>query len=218
MRLLDLEQGSPEWFAIRCGVPSASGFSNVVTATGKPSASADGYAAELIDEVARPMDEREREEQEAQFRGNRHTERGHRYEPKARDWFRLVTGLDVREVGFVLNDARTLGCSPDSLIFANGDPAEGLEIKAPEGKKHVLWMLGGKLPDEHKQQVHGSMVVTGLRAWHFVSYCPGYKPFRVRVEWDDYTDAVAKALSSFVDRLAESKAKFTDYLPQQKAA
>src|SRR5690606_7963138 len=120
--LLDVAQGSPEWLEARRGVPSASNFGSIVTATGKPSSTADAYAAELIDEIVRPMDERDREEQESQFRGNRHTERGHRLEPKARDWFRLVTGYDVREVGFVLNDARTLGCSPDSLIFSGNDP------------------------------------------------------------------------------------------------
>lgn len=218
MLLLDLEQGSPEWFAARAGVPSASGFSNVITPGGKLSASADGYAAELIDEIARPLADRDEEEQAAQFKGNRHTERGHAREPKARDWFRLVTGYDVRLAGFVLNDAGTLGCSPDSLICADGTPFEGLEIKAPEGKKHVLWMMGGKLPDEHKQQVHGSMVVTGFRAWHFLSDCPGYKPFRVRVEWDEYTDTCAKLLGDFTERLAKAKAQFIDYIPQQKAA
>lgn len=218
MLLLDLEQGSPEWWSARMGVPTASCFGNIVTATGKPSASADGYAAELIDELVRPVSEREQEEQAAQFRGNRHTERGHAYEPKAREWFRFVTGHDVRLAGFVMNDAGTLGCSPDSLVYFDDVPAEGVEIKAPEGKKHALWMLQNKLPDEHKQQVHGSMIVTGLRVWHFLSYCPGYKPFRVRVDWDEYTDTAAKTLDGFVARLAEAKAQFTEYLPQQKAA
>lgn len=219
MRLLDVEQGSPEWFAVRCGVPSASHHSSIVTASGKPSSSADAYAAELIDELVRPPIEREQDEQRAQFQGNRHTERGHAYEPKARDWFRLVTGLDVREAGFVLNDDGTLGCSPDSLIWHGGAPVAGAEIKAPEGKKHALWMMQGKLPDEHKQQVHGSMVVTRLRQWHFISYCPGYKPFRVLVEWDDYTDTMDKLLGDFAGRLAAAKTQFIDYFPtQQKAA
>lgn len=218
MILLDMDQGTPEWTAVRQGVPTASCFSNIVTPGGKPSASADAYAAELIDQVVRPMAERDQSEQAAQFSGNQHTERGHRYEPKARAWFSFVTGLDARQVGFVLNDSRTLGCSPDSLIFAGDDPVEGLEIKAPEGKKHALWMLQDRLPDEHKQQVHGSMVVTGLRAWHFVSYCPGYKPFRVRVEWNEYTDKVAGALASFTKRLGDARAQFALYLPQKQAA
>ena len=218
MLLLDLVQGEPAWFEARYGLPTASDMSDVITPSGKASASADAYAARLIDDVARPMADRTPEEQETQFKGNRHTERGHALEPRARDWLRFVTGWDIRTAGLVLNDARTMGCSPDSLIYASGEPIEGLEIKAPEGKKHVLWMMGGKLPDEHKQQVHGSMVVTGLRVWHFLSYCPGYKPFRVRVEWDTYTDTCAKLLGEFTERLAAAKAQFIDNIPQQKAA
>lgn len=218
MQLLDLEQGSPEWFAARRGIPTASQFGAIVTASGKPSSSADALIAELIDEVVRPMEERGQDEQLAQFRGNRHTERGHDLEPKARAWFALVTGLDVRTAGLVLTDGGRAGCSPDSLVWFGGQPVSGCEIKAPEGKKHVLWMLDGGLPDEHKQQVHGSMVVTGLRSWWFVSYCPGYKPFRVLVEWDSYTDLVAKHLAAFNDRLADARAQFVDYLPMREAA
>lgn len=218
MRLLDLEQGSPEWFAARCGIPTASSFSSIVTPGGKPSASADAYAAELIDELVRPMADRDQSEQAAQFSGNRHTERGHELEPKALAWFRFVTGLDARKAGFVLSDSGAMGCSPDSLIWVDDKPVSGCEIKAPEGKKHALWMMQNKLPDEHKAQVHGSMIVTGFKSWHFVSHCPGYKPFRLLVEWDDYTAKVAAALDGFTARLAVAREQFTEYLPQQKAA
>lgn len=211
MRLLDLEQGSLEWFQARRGIPTASEFSRIITASGKPSASAAAYRAELIDELVRPLETRDEDEQAAQFSGNRHTERGHRLEPKARDWLRFVTGQDIRIAGFALNDAGTMGCSPDSLVWLE-TPEAGVEIKSPEGKKHALWMIGGGLPDEHKQQVHGSMVVTGLRSWWFVSYCPGYKPFRTLVEWDAYTDACAKVLADFTAQLAADRERFADYL------
>ena len=36
---LDCEQGSEEWLAARLGIPTATGFENIVTATGKKSAS-----------------------------------------------------------------------------------------------------------------------------------------------------------------------------------
>lgn len=213
MIIHDVEQGSPEWLALRCGVPTASDHSCIFTASKADlSASVDPYIAELIDEIARPMSERSADEQAAVFSGNRHTERGHDLEPKARNWFRKVKGMDARQVGFVTNDDGTLGCSPDSLIFLGDIPESGLEIKAPEGKKHALWMLRGTLPDEHKQQVHGSMVVTGLRSWWFMSHCPGYAPFAVKVEWDEYTDKAAKALATFVERYAAAKQRFSTYL------
>ena len=35
------------------------------------------------------------------------------------------------------------GCSPDSFIYRDNVLVRGQEIKAPEGKKHALWMLDG---------------------------------------------------------------------------
>lgn len=210
MRVLDCDQYSPEWWAARAGVPTASNADRIITAAGKPSASANAYMAELIDELVRPQSERPQEEQG--FSGNRHTERGNMLEPKARAWHRLVTGLESREVGMVFRDDGLAACSPDCLIGDDG----GLEIKAPEGKKHALWMIEGGLPSEHKQQVHFSLAVSGLSYWDFMSYCPGYKPFRVRVEPDEYTAKVSAAIDDFVSRLAEAKEKFTDYLNYNK--
>lgn len=209
MLLHDVEQGSPEWFALRAGVATASEFSRIVTVSGKPSASADAYIAELIDEIARPMASRSQEEQAAAFSGNRHTERGHLLEPKAKAWLEFVLGKEFLPGGFITSDDGLLGCSPDARL-----DGEGCEFKAPEGKKHVLWMMGGGLPDEHKQQVHGSMVVTGERRWNFLSYCPGYAPFHVVVEWDSYTDAMAKVLAEFNKKHAAARAAFIDYLPE----
>lgn len=211
MRLLDCEQGSEQWFALRLGVPTASCADQLLTKSGKPSASADAYMGALIDECVHP-------DAEPTFTGNRHTERGHELEPQARNWYRIVTGADVREAGFVLRDDGKAGCSPDSLIYRDGKPVKGLEIKAPEGKKHALWMIQGGLPDEHKQQVHMSMAVTGLREWGFLSYCPGYKPFRVEAQWDAYTDMMAAALDDFIARLAKAKAQFIDYIQLKEAA
>ena len=218
MRLHDVDQNSDDWFRLRRGIPTASCADRILTASGKPSSAQDGYIAELIDEIVRPMETRDPEEQAARFSGNRHTERGHALEPKMRDWLALVTKADVRPVGFVTNDSGTAGCSPDSFIYVEDTIAGGVEIKAPEGKKHALWMLGGTLPDEHKQQVHFSMVVTGLSSWRFGSYCPGYKPFHVLVPWDEYTNKMAAEVDKFIARLAAAKQQFIDYIPQQKAA
>lgn len=214
MRVLDCEQYSLQWWKSRAGVPTASNADRILTATGKPSTSADAYIAELVDEIVRPQLERSQDEQAAAFAGNRHTERGHAFEPKAAAWHQLVTGLNSRPVGMVFRDDGKAACSPDRLIGDFG----GLEIKAPEGKKHALWMIQNRLPDEHKQQVHYSLAVSGLAFWDFVSYCPGYKPFRVRVEPDDYTEKMAAAIDDFVSRLDAAKEQFTDYITQQKAA
>jgi hypothetical protein len=48
MRINNHVQGSDEWLQSRLGKPTASNFGKLITPTGKPSASADGYINELI--------------------------------------------------------------------------------------------------------------------------------------------------------------------------
>jgi hypothetical protein len=198
MRIIDVEQGSPEWRALRLGIPTATDFDSMITAVkGDLSAGADGCINKLIDELVRP------ELQEESFTGNRHTEHGKEWEPKARAWYAFTTGNEVRQVGFVLRDDGKAGCSPDSLVGESG----GLEIKCPDGPTHVSYLRKRTLPDKYKQQVHGSMVITGRRWWDFLSYCPGYRPFLIRVHWDEYTDKVAAAIESFIAKLETAKAE-----------
>jgi hypothetical protein len=58
--------------------------------------------------------------------------------------------------------------------------------------------MAGGLPDDHKQQVHGAMAVTGLRRWDFFSYFPGLQPFHITVLRDAYTDKLAASLDQFI--------------------
>jgi len=199
MRIIHCEQGTPEWLAARLGVPTASEFGDIITPkTGKLSASADGYIDRLIDELVRPNAERG-------FSGNRHTERGHLYEPDARELYAFENeDARIRTVGFVLRDDGRAGCSPDALVNDDG----GLEIKSPDGPTHIGYLRAGTLPDKYKPQVHGSLVITGRAWWDFMSYCPGYKPLIVRVVPDDYTKQVADCLAQFLERFEAAKAQF----------
>ncbi|RRJ97828.1 hypothetical protein Ga0100231_005050 [Opitutaceae bacterium TAV4] len=187
----DIEQGTPEWLNLRKGHPTASRFSEVLTATGKLSKQAQGYICELIGETFCPEFE--------YWKGNAYTERGKELEAEARDAFATHTGLKVEQVGFCLADDGLLGCSPDGLIVgSDGQYVAGVEIKCPTPKTHVAYMLGDGLPDEYRQQVHGSMVVTGLSEWHFWSYFPNMMHVYVIVRRDDYTEALAASLAAFV--------------------
>lgn len=207
MRIIDCEQHSPEWFAARLGVPTASEFGDIITPkTGKLSASADGYIDRLIDEIVRPDAERG-------WGGNRHTERGTMREPEARELYAFMhENARVRTTGFILRDDGRAGCSPDSLVDHDG----GLEIKCPDGPTHISYLRAGTLPDKYKPQVHGSLVITGRSWWDFMSHCPGYRPLIVRVTPDDYTAKLAACLAEFLDRLEEAKARIIE--PQRSAA
>lgn len=186
----NITQGSPEWLAIRKGRPTASRFSDIVTATGLPSKSQEPYIRELIAECFCP--------DFPSWAGNAATDRGVELEPEAREAFSKHAGITLEQVGFVISDDGTCGCSPDSLIIFDGVHIGGVEIKCPSPKAHVGYVLDGVLPGAYKQQVHGSMVITGLRHWNFWSYFPGMKPLHVLVKRDDYTELLAKRLADFV--------------------
>ncbi len=196
MRIIDCEQGSNEWLAVRLGVPTASEFGSIITAKrGEYAAAAETYIDRLIDECVRPNADRS-------WGSTRHTDRGNALEPEARELYAFERDLVPQRVGFILSDDGTLGCSPDSLI----DPDGGLEVKCPDGPTHVKWLRYGGVPDDHKAQVHGSLIITGRAGWDFLSYCPGYPPLLVRVEPDAYTVKLRGHLDTFLANLAKARA------------
>lgn len=204
----DLEQGSDEWKLVRKGHPTASRFSDIITAAkGELSKSAQPYIRELIGESFCPDWE--------EWLGNKYTDRGKETEPEAREAFSTILDAPfaVKEVGFVLGDDLVCGCSPDGLIYEGEALVSGVEIKCPSPKVHVGYVLDGGLPSAYKQQVHGSMVVTGLTCWHFWSYFPGLRPHHIIVQRDDYTAKLQAALWEFV---ASYKAEYAKAVPQLK--
>lgn len=190
MRIVDCEQGSPEWFAARRGIPTASEFGSIIMPVRHRLATAhDAYINRLIDEIVRPDAERG-------FAGNRHTLRGKLLEDDAREFYAFERDTLPRRVGFILTDDGRAGASPDSLV----DPDGGLEIKCPDGPTHVAWLRAGRLPGEHKPQVHGCLVVSGRAWWDFLSYCPGYPALLLRIERDEFTAKLAAVLAQFLTK------------------
>jgi putative phage-type endonuclease len=192
-------QQSEEWFRARSGRPTASQFSRILTATGKDSSQWEDFAIELIGQCVRP--------DEISFEGNRHTDRGNELEPEARDLFAETMDLEVSEVGFITRDDGVIGCSPDGLV-TNPNSSKwiaGLEIKCPLAKNHIKYHVENKVPDAYRAQVHGSMAVTGLKHWYFMSYCPGMNPFIIRVDRDEYTKQLSDALDRFLIFYAERR-------------
>ena len=59
MKIYDVEQGSPEWKALRLGIPTASEFDKIVTPTGAFSKQSQGYMNRLAAErfLRKPLDE-----------------------------------------------------------------------------------------------------------------------------------------------------------------
>lgn len=189
--IIQCRQGDEEWDKLRAIRPTASEFDKIYTGSGKQSEQRSAYMSRLA--IATKY-------QVPKFMGNKWTERGKDLEPQAREKFIEKTGFDVREVGFCQRKGSIAGCSPDGLIYHNGEPIAGLEIKCYKLDKHLAIVNAGKLPAKNKPQVHGGLWVTGLKAWIFCVYCPEAYPldFRViEVTPDSYTEKLGDAIRSF---------------------
>ena len=192
----DIEQGSPEWLALRVGLPTASCFDKIITTKGVPSKSAKKYIYQLAGERMLGFSP-EGYQNDAMIRGNE-------LEPEARAAYEFITERKVKEVGFCFKDDRKLyGASPDGVIGEDG----GLEIKCPTLAVAIEYLDKGKLPTAYVQQVQGTLLVTGRLWWDFLSYYPGLPPLIVRVERDEkLIAALSYELESFcidLDELTE---------------
>lgn len=190
MNILTDEQYSPAWWQARRGVPSASNAAKVYTSQGKASASQSQYIADLIAEHYDPCYGVVSDYQSAAMKN------GSMMEPESRRYYEFDTGLKVQEVGFCVTDDGRFGCSPDGLVGDDG----GLECKSPQHNTQVKYLLAGKVPAEYLPQVHWSLVVTGRAWWDFISYAVGLPKLVVRVERDDYTEAMAAEMGRFYDK------------------
>ena len=107
----DCDQGSPEWFAARAGIPTASQFDTVMAqgrTKGSPSVTRRKYMLTLIGEALSGAC--------VESYSNAHMERGHQMEQEARDLYAMVSGHEPVQVGFMRRALPTgdAGASPDS--------------------------------------------------------------------------------------------------------
>ena len=186
LQILQCEQGSPEWFAARSGLPTASEFATVMASgkAGADSKTRKTYMLKLAGEIltGEPMDS---------F-SNAHMERGKLMEDEARDLYAFMHDAEPERVGFIRrSDA---GASPDSLIGTAG----GLEIKTKLPHILIDVLLKGEMPPEHMAQVQGCMWIAEREWWDFAAYWPKLPLFVKRIPRDDlYIANMAKAVDVF---------------------
>jgi len=192
MKIIECSQRSPEWYEVKRGIPSSSGFSDIITSTGKPSKSAMGYAQELAAERISGFTELSYQ--------SRAMEEGSRREEESRLVYAMKREVEVRQVGFCLSDCGRYGCSPDGLVSDDGL----LELKNRTGKVAIQHLLENKLPTSAIQQVQGQLFVAERQWCDYVSYYPGLPMLIVRVERDEvFLKALEKELIIFCDMLDE---------------
>lgn len=197
LEVFDCEQGTPEWFACRAGVITASEFDSVMAKGrgGGESKTRKTYMRKLAAE-------RLTGSMVQTWAGNEHTERGHAMEPEARDLYAFLRDVQPQRVGFVRRGP--VGCSPDSMVGDDGL----LEIKTKLPHLQIEVLEAGVLPSDHRAQVQGQLWVTGRAYCDFLSYWPSLPPFLIRVERDEeYIAQLAESVQTFLSELDELASK-----------
>lgn len=205
-----VEQGEPEWHAMRLGVITASRAKELISkGRDKKSAgeAAKTYQRELIAEICTANAKRS---------GGRSSAWGHEFEDDCIGLFEFSEGIEVQRIPFVFGDERMrYGCSPDGLI---GD-LSGLEVKNPHNTAVYLdFVLNGEVKPEYIEQVQFSMFVTGRETWHFANHDPDMRKhmFHSKVfERDEdrmktYADAVEQFIYDMDSALAKLGFQFGD--------
>jgi len=175
----EIIQGSPEWFAQRCGKATASRISDIVAKTKS------GYSTSRANYMAQLVVER-MTNQVAESYTNAAMEWGTTNEPFARAAYEAKTGVLVDEVGAIDHPTIPMSAaSPDGLVGDDGC----LEIKCPNTATHIDTVLGGEIAKKYYDQMQWQMVCAN-RSWcDFVSFDPrmpeGLQLFIKRVPRDD---------------------------------
>lgn len=159
----EVEQGSPEWFALRLGrVTGTSAAELLVNGKG-----ADGIGAGAWSLIYQLAGEIVTGETPPDF-GNYWTERGKEMEAQAIEAYMEETFHQANRVGFI-SYGKYAGCSPDFTV----DDKRGGEVKCLSAREHFRYCHTRKIEKDYFAQVQWCLFVTGFEVWDYVHYCPG---------------------------------------------
>lgn len=179
MKIIDCQQGTPEWHLARAGKVTASCISDVMAKikTGEAAARRD-YKATIVAEILTGTGQ-----------GDSYIsppmQWGMDQEPYARAAYEVAKSVLVDQVGFVLHPTiERAGMSPDGVVGG------GLvEIKCPKTATHIQYLLSGKVPAQYQPQMLWQMACAEAPWVDFVSFDPRLSPelqlFVVRYDRDE---------------------------------
>lgn len=203
----DVEQGTEEWLAMRCGILTASEIRLIVSQTLEP-ASNDKERAHLFELLG----QRITGHVEPRYIGYDML-RGERDEVEARIKYREHFG-PVTECGFITNDDNgfVIGYSPDGLVGDDGL----IECKSRRQRFQVKTISADQVPAEYMLQLQTGLLVTGRQWIDFVSYCGGMPMYVKRVFPDAAIQgAILDAARSFEARIAVRLEEYRETLARQ---
>ena len=198
----ELEQGSDEWLAARCGIVTASVVGQLITPkTVKPASNDTAralvatLAAERITGHVEPI------------QANAAMERGTLDEPFARDIY-SEHFAEATEVGFMVEDrfGFKIGYSPDGLVGDDGL----IEIKSRNQKIQLQTILADEVPLSNMAQCQAGLLVSGREWIDYVSYSGGMPLYVKRVLPDPkWQEAIIEAVKSFEEAATEMIRAYT---------
>lgn len=170
LKIVNVEQGTDEWKAARCGRVTASKIKDILSKgkSGAESAGRRDYRMHLACEILTqtPQDD-------AFF--SKEMQWGVDQEPNARDAYMASEGVIVEQVGMVIHPKEDrAAASPDGMVNWDGihSPEGLIEIKCPKTATHIGYIQAGGVPTDYQPQMTWQMACTGTKWVDFVSYDP----------------------------------------------
>ena len=191
----DVAQYSEAYDRLKLGIPTSSNFHKIITPQGKPSKRWREYACLLIAERIL--------QRKIELYHSPAMERGLIVEADAADWYEFDQDVTVQRVGFITDDAHTVGCSPDRRVGDDGL----LEIKAPLPHTQVEYWLSGEVNERFWPQLQGQLYIS-QRSWvDIVCWHDVLPKLVMRVEPDEAfikaLDRELKIFNNFIECVME---------------
>jgi putative phage-type endonuclease len=200
--MIEVEQRSNEWFALRLGKVTASRVADLMAKTKT------GYSATRENYMAQLVVERISNSQAESFT-NAAMQWGTDQEPYARAEYEATQGAMVEECGFVSHPTIEMaGASPDGLVGDDGL----IEIKCPNTATMIDVLLTGVVASKYNTQMQFQMACTGRQWCDYVVFDPRMpakaQMFIKRVARDEAFIAEMEAeVTKFLGEVAEKVAK-----------
>lgn len=208
-----IEQGTPEWHALRCGKVTASRVADIIRTTKSGiSASRQRYLGELVAERLTG--------QPTQSFKSPDMEWGTVTEEQARESYAFLSMAgDLHGVAFVDHPKILMsGASPDRLVGESGL----LEVKSPATHTHIATLRGAPITPDYITQMQWQMACTGRLWCDWVSFDPrmpeDMRLFVKRVGRDDKRIAELEAeVIAFLAEVSDAVAELEELYRQEAA-
>jgi predicted phage-related endonuclease len=197
----DLEQGSPEWLAARCGLITASETKLIITPTLKI---ADNEKVKL--HLYELCAQRVTKYVEPSY-VSENMMRGNFDEMEARIIYNDKIAA-VEEMGFITNDkfGYAIGYSPDGLVGEDGL----IEVKSRVQKYQMQTVANDQIPSDYMIQLQTGLLVSERKWIDFIQYSGGMVMYVKRCYPDPkIQQAIIEATAEFEKKAAEIIEKYT---------